>query len=156
MIEFVNVTKVYEGGVVALSNANIKIENGEFVFLVGSRRRPEENDCHKADYAGGKRHRRGNLLVCEKTLRKFPARKSRICGGKWALCFRISACWRTGPVYENVRTLRCRLWGCPGGKSRRRVPNVLNQVGLNYKAKMFPAAICPAGSSSGSRWRGPW
>ena len=36
MIEFVNVTKEYENGTVALKNVNLKIENGDFVFLVGS------------------------------------------------------------------------------------------------------------------------
>ena len=37
MIEFRNVTKQYDdAGNIALSNANFTIENGEFVFLVGS------------------------------------------------------------------------------------------------------------------------
>lgn len=37
MIEFRNVSKVYDSnGTHALSNVNIKIEDGEFVFVVGS------------------------------------------------------------------------------------------------------------------------
>ena len=37
MIEFKDVTKVYStNGTKALSNVNIKIEDGEFVFIVGS------------------------------------------------------------------------------------------------------------------------
>lgn len=35
MIEFINVNKKYDHDVVALENINIKIEKGEFVFLVG-------------------------------------------------------------------------------------------------------------------------
>ena len=35
MIEFVNVSKEYNHGVKALDNINIKINKGEFVFLVG-------------------------------------------------------------------------------------------------------------------------
>ena len=34
MIEFINVSKNY-GDIVGLSNANIKIDKGDFVFLVG-------------------------------------------------------------------------------------------------------------------------
>ena len=35
MIEFINVSKEYNHGVKALDNINIKINKGEFVFLVG-------------------------------------------------------------------------------------------------------------------------
>ena len=36
MIEFKNVNKKYPTGVSAVRNASFKIENGDFVFLVGS------------------------------------------------------------------------------------------------------------------------
>ena len=36
MIEFKNVSKVYSNGTKALNNVNIKIEKGEFVFVVGA------------------------------------------------------------------------------------------------------------------------
>ena len=35
MIDFKNVTKVYNNNVLALSNLNVHIDQGEFVFLVG-------------------------------------------------------------------------------------------------------------------------
>ena len=35
MIEFKNVSKLYDNNVKALSEVNISIESGEFVFLVG-------------------------------------------------------------------------------------------------------------------------
>ncbi|HHX51087.1 MAG TPA: cell division ATP-binding protein FtsE, partial [Clostridia bacterium] len=35
MIQFVNVSKIYGNKVVALHDINIKIEKGEFLFLVG-------------------------------------------------------------------------------------------------------------------------
>ena len=35
MIEFVNVVKKYEHDVTAIDNVNLKIDKGEFVFLVG-------------------------------------------------------------------------------------------------------------------------
>ena len=36
MIEFRNVSKVYNNGTEALHNINLKVEKGEFVFIVGS------------------------------------------------------------------------------------------------------------------------
>ena len=35
MIEFSNVSKRYDNGVMALNNVNVRIDKGEFVFLVG-------------------------------------------------------------------------------------------------------------------------
>ena len=35
MIEFKDVSKIYDNNVKALSNVNIKIDSGDFVFLVG-------------------------------------------------------------------------------------------------------------------------
>ena len=36
MIELVDVVKEYDNGTLALDGVNLKIENGEFVFLVGT------------------------------------------------------------------------------------------------------------------------
>lgn len=36
LIEFRNVSKVYNNGTEALHNINLKVEKGEFVFIVGS------------------------------------------------------------------------------------------------------------------------
>ena len=36
MIEFKNVSKVYDKGSIAIQNATFTINNGDFVFLVGS------------------------------------------------------------------------------------------------------------------------
>lgn len=36
MIEFQNVSKVYSNGTKALKNVNLHVDDGEFVFIVGS------------------------------------------------------------------------------------------------------------------------
>ena len=36
MIEFNDVSKIFPNGTVALENVNLKIEDGEFVFIVGA------------------------------------------------------------------------------------------------------------------------
>ena len=35
MIEFINLVKKYDHGVTAIDNVNLKIDKGEFAFLVG-------------------------------------------------------------------------------------------------------------------------
>lgn len=35
MIEFTNVSKVYDNGTKALSNVSLQVDKGEFVFVVG-------------------------------------------------------------------------------------------------------------------------
>ena len=36
MIEFVNVSKTYDNGTQALNNVSLRIDKGEFVFVVGA------------------------------------------------------------------------------------------------------------------------
>ena len=36
MIQFINVTKEYRNGTVGLKDINVKIEDGEFAFLIGA------------------------------------------------------------------------------------------------------------------------
>jgi len=36
MIEFRNVKKVYDNGTVALDGVNLRVNDGEFVFIVGA------------------------------------------------------------------------------------------------------------------------
>ena len=47
MIEFKNVSKTYDNGTEALKDVNIKINDGEFVFVVGSRQEyvSQDNDA---------------------------------------------------------------------------------------------------------------
>ena len=138
MIEFVNVTKVYEGGVVALSNANIKIENGEFVFLVGSSGAGkttvtklimrEENVTE------------GEIYLYGEDITKISRKEIPYLRRKMGVVFQDFRLLEDRTVYENVE-FAMQIVGMSRREIRRRVPNVLNQVGLNYKAKMFPRQL---------------
>lgn len=145
MIEFVNVTKVYEGGAVALSNANIKIENGEFVFLVGSSGAGkttvtklimrEENVTE------------GEIFLYGEDITKISRKEIPYLRRKMGVVFQDFRLLEDRTVYENVE-FAMQIVGASRREIRRRVPNVLNQVGLNYKAKMFPRQL-----SGGERQR---
>lgn len=138
MIEFINVTKEYENGTVALSEVNLKIENGEFVFLIGSSGAGkttvtkllmrEENVTSGQIYLDG----RDITTVKDKDIPYLRR--------KMGVVFQDFRLLEDRTVYENVE-FAMQIVGAGRRDIRRRVPNVLNMVGLNYKAKMLPRQL---------------
>lgn len=138
MIEFVNVTKEYENGVVALNDVSLKIENGEFVFLIGSSGAGkttitkilmrEENATSGQVFLDGK----DVTAVSDK---EIPYLRR-----KMGVVFQDFRLLEDRTVYENVE-FAMQIVGASRREIRRRVPTVLNMVGLNYKAKMFPRQL---------------
>ena len=125
MIEFKNVTKEYESGTVALKDVSLKIENGEFVFLVGS--------------SGAGKTTVTKLLMREQNVTEGSIFLNDIDITK-IKHKNIPFLRRQIGVYENV-DCAMQIVGSSRREIRRRVPNVLNMVGLNYKAKMFPKEL---------------
>lgn len=135
MIEFKNVSKVYNNNVKALSNVNLNIESGEFVFLVGpsgagkstfikmllKEVEPTEGTIvvNNTELAGVKRsqvpHHRRKIGMIFQDFRLIP----------------------TLNVYENV-AFAMRVVEASQKDIRKRVPMVLSLVGLSHKYKMFP------------------
>lgn len=138
MIEFVNVTKEYENGMVALKDVNIKIENGEFVFLVGSSGAGkttvtkllmrEQNVTEGAIYLN-------DIDITKLQHRRIPFLRRQM-----GVVFQDFRLLEDRTVYENVE-FAMQIVGASRREIRRRVPIVLNEVGLNYKAKMFPRQL---------------
>lgn len=138
MIEFVNVTKEYENGTVALKDVNIKIENGEFVFLVGSSGAGkttvtkllmrEQNVTEGAIYLN-------DIDITKLQHRRIPFLRRQM-----GVVFQDFRLLEDRTVYENVE-FAMQIVGASRREIRRRVPIVLNEVGLNYKAKMFPRQL---------------
>lgn len=138
MIEFVNVTKVYDNNMTALNNVSLKIENGEFVFLVGSSGAGkttvtkllmrEENVTE------------GEIFLYGEDITKISRKEIPFLRRKMGVVFQDFRLLEDRTVYENVE-FAMQIIGLSRREIRRRVPNVLNQVGLNYKAKMFPRQL---------------
>ena len=139
MIEFRNVSKVYNKNVKALTNVNINIDKGEFVFLVGP------SGAGKSTFIKmllkEVEPSTGNIVMGNEDLskikrRQIPYHRRR----KIGMVFQDFRLIPTLNVYENV-AFAMRVVGASPKEIRKRVPMVLSLVGLSNKYKMFPTEL---------------
>lgn len=135
MIEFKNVNKVYPNGTVALENVNLKINDGEFVFIVGA------SGAGKTTLMKlllrEEKITSGRLMVDEFDLAKMPNRKVPYYRRQLGVVFQDFRLFPNKTVFENV-AFAMRVIGVPSSVIKRRVPTILNIVGLADKYKCFP------------------
>lgn len=135
MIEFRNVSKVYNKNVKALSNVNINIDKGEFVFLVGP------SGAGKSTFIKmllkEVEPTTGNIVMGDEDLSQIKRRQIPYHRRKIGMVFQDFRLIPTLNVYENV-AFAMRVVGATPKEIRKRVPMVLSLVGLSNKYKMFP------------------
>ena len=135
MIEFKDVSKVYDNNVKALSNVNIKINSGDFVFLVGP------SGAGKSTFIKMLLKEvdptMGEIIVADKELSKVTRKQVPYYRRKIGMVFQDFRLIPTLNVYENV-AFAMRVVEASQREIRRRVPMVLSLVGLSHKYKMFP------------------
>jgi len=135
MIEFKNVSKVYNNNVRALSNVNINIQTGEFVFLVGP------SGAGKSTFIKmilkEIEPSEGTLTVNDTDLSAIKRSQIPYYRRKIGMVFQDFRLIPTLNVYENV-AFAMRVVESSPKEIRRRVPMVLSLVGLSHKYKMFP------------------
>lgn len=135
MIQFKNVTKVYPNGLCALSNVSFTIANGEFVFVVG------------ASGAGKTTLMKlllkeieptlGSIIVDDIDLSSLKRKEIPYYRRKLGVVFQDFRLLLDRTAYENV-AFAMEIVGAPPREIRRRVPIVLNMVGLGAKAHAYP------------------
>lgn len=136
MIEFKNVTKVYErNNVHALENINLKIDQGEFLFLVGP------SGAGKSTLIKllmkETEPTSGSITVGEKNLSDMKRKEIPYYRRKIGMVFQDFRLIPTLNVYENV-AFAMRVIGAPTKEIRKRTQMVLGLVGLSGKYKRFP------------------
>ena len=135
MIEFRGVSKVYNNNIFALSNINLKIEKGEFVFLVGP------SGAGKTTFVKMMLKEveptSGNIIVNEKDITNLSRRKIPFYRRNLGVVFQDFRLIPTLNVYENV-AFAMRVIGSSSRQIRKKVPIVLSLVGLAKKYKSFP------------------
>ena len=135
MIEFKGVSKVYNNGTKALDNINLTIKDGEFVFIVGASGAGKSTLMKlllREEKVTG-----GVLSVDDIDLAKIPERKIPYYRRRIGYVFQDFRLFKNKTVYENV-AFAMRVIGEPPSTIRRRVPTILNIVGLQDKYNRFP------------------
>ncbi|GIM28269.1 cell division ATP-binding protein FtsE [Clostridium polyendosporum] len=135
MIEFKNVSKVYKSDVQALSDVNVQIKQGEFVFLVGP------SGAGKSTFIKmllkEVEPSSGQILMESTDLSAIKRKQIPFYRRKIGMVFQDFRLIPTLNIYENV-AFAMRVVGAPPKEIRKRVPLVLALVGLSDKYKMFP------------------
>ena len=138
MIELQNVKKIYPNKTVALGGVTLRIEDGEFVFVVG------HSGAGKTTLMRlllrEEKPTSGKLLVNDLDLAKLPNYKVAHYRRQLGVVFQDFRLFPNKTVYENV-AFAMHVVGTPTGKIRKRVPAILNTVGLGDKLKCYPREL---------------
>ena len=135
MIDLIDVTKSYGKGLPAVNHGNLHVDKGEFVFVVGSSGSGKSTLIKllmkELDSTSGQ------MIVSGERLEKMKHRRVAKYRRKLGVVFQDFRLLKDRNVYENVAFAQ-RVIGRPTRVIRRRVPEVLQEVGLAEKYKSFP------------------
>ena len=145
MVRLLDVCKVYENGTPALSGINLKIDDGEFVFLVGSSASGKSTIVKILTSEVKMTSGRG--IVNGFNLNRIKPSKVPELRRTVGVVFQDFRLIDKKTVYENV-AFAMRAVGAPPRIIKSRVPYVLKLVGLERKMKSFPNEL-----SGGERQR---
>lgn len=135
MIQMFHVYKYYGKDHVALDDINLKIEKGEFVFLVGSSGAGKSTllklmICEE-------RAEQGQILIGGKNISRLKENEVPFLRRNIGFVFQDFKLIRRKTVYENI-ALPLEIVGAPGGEIRKRVQEVLKMVQLEHRRNQFP------------------
>ena len=136
MIEFRDVTKIYDSnGTHALEKVNLKIEDGEFVFVVGS------SGAGKSTFLKLIMHEEkpteGEVIVNGYSSDKLKKKQVPYYRRTMGIVFQDFRIIPKMSVYDNV-AFAMRVIGAKEKEIRKRVPYILQLVGLSQKARSMP------------------
>lgn len=138
VIEFKNVSKTYDNGTNALRDVSITIEDGEFVFIVGSSGAGKSTFLKiimREQVANS-----GSVIINDYNLNKIKKRDIPKFRRTMGIVFQDFRLIPTMSVYDNV-AFAMRVIGAKEKDIRKRVPYVLSLVGLTSKARQLPTQL---------------
>ncbi len=138
MIILDNVTKVYPGKCVALNKVDLTINDGEFVFMIG------RSGAGKSTLAKllirEEKPTEGSIIVNGVNISKLRAGKVAKFRRTVGSIFQEFRLFSDKTVYENV-AFAMRVIGEPEANIKKRVPWLLELVGLTDKSERYPTEL---------------
>ena len=135
MIEFIGVKKEYNHDVVALNDINLKIEKGEFAFLVGP------SGSGKSTFLKlmikEEEPTSGKILIDGKDIGKLKNKDIPFLRRKIGFVFQDFRLLYDRDVYENI-SFALRVIECSEREIQAKVKSALEMVGLSGKEKYYP------------------
>ncbi len=138
MIKFTGVSVVYPNGTKALRDVNLKVDDGEFVFVVGP------SGAGKSTLIklimGEERPAKGTVEVNGYNISRIKRRQIPKLRRSMGVVFQDFRLIPTMNVYDNV-AFALRVTGVTPRDIRKRVPYILGLVELASKARCMPAEL---------------
>lgn len=138
MIEFNNVSKLYKNGTEALKDVTLKVDKGEFVFVVGP------SGAGKSTFIKlllrEEVPTKGEIMVNGYNLNKIKRRNIPKFRRSLGVVFQDFRLIPGMNVYDNV-AFALRVTNVANRSIRQRVPYILNLVGLAHKARNLPEEL---------------
>lgn len=135
MISFQNVSKFYNGGSIALDNANFTVKQNEFVSIVG------KNGAGKSTIIklliGEEKPSKGRIFFGEHEVNKIDMDDLPILRRKIGIVFQDFRLLPMKNAYENI-AFALEVEGRPQSEIEEYVPQVVEMVGLTSRIYNFP------------------
>jgi cell division transport system ATP-binding protein len=138
MVRLIDVQKEYDNGTKALKGVNMRIDDGEFVFLVGPSGSGKSTVIKLI--TGEIAATQGRLMVNGYNLNNITARQIPYMRRTLGIIFQDFRLIEKKTVYENL-AFAMRAIGASNRELRRRIPYVLQLVGLEQKADRYPGQL---------------
>lgn len=138
LIKFKNVSKVYSNGTAALKHVNLNIDDGEFVFIVGS------SGAGKSTFLKlitcEERPNEGEITVGKQKLSEIKRQDVPYLRRTMGMVFQDFRLIYKMTVYENI-AFAMHVVGASNREIRKRVPYILGLVNLQDKADCHPREL---------------
>ena len=135
IVELRRVTKIYPGGHVGLEHVSLRVDRGEFVFLVGP------TGCGKTTLIKTLirelQPTEGEVLIAGRDIASLPDKKVPQLRRRVGTVFQDYKLLPNRTVYDNV-AYALQVIGASRSEIRKKVPDALRLVGLADKVKNYP------------------